>query len=197
MKLVTFERGGEDGWGILIDHQRVVDLTGKLQDGSGRPIRSILDLLHDERGDAVIEAIRATAEKVEQVYSLSEARLRAPVLWPRKLLCLAGNYSEHNHEGGGEVPEKASMTPRVFMKPPTTTIIGQGDPIVIPRNGKWIDWECELAVVVGKRARFVTAAEAYNYVAGYTVMNDVSERELRVPEQRAPRPGGHLFYFPN
>jgi len=194
MKLVTFERAGGEGWGALVADQTIVDLTGKLQDTSGKPIRSILSLLDDERE---LERVGEIVEKAEQVYALSDVRLRAPILWPRKLLCLAGNYSEHIREGGGEVPEKASMTPRVFMKPPTTTIIGYGDPIVVPRNGRWIDWECELAVVIGKRARFVQAAEASTYIAGYTVMNDVSERELHVPEQRTSRPGDNWFDWLN
>lgn len=197
MKLVTFERVREEGWGVLIDDQTIADLTGKLRDAFERPICSILDLLDDERGEEAIETIRAISENVGQVYYLSEVRLKAPVLWPRKLFCLAGNYSEHIREGGGKVPGKTSMTPRVFMKPPTTTVIGHGDPIVIPRNGNQIDWECELAVVIGKRARFIKATDAYTYVAGYTVMNDVSERALKIPAQRTSRPGDEWFDWLN
>jgi 2-keto-4-pentenoate hydratase/2-oxohepta-3-ene-1,7-dioic acid hydratase in catechol pathway len=124
-------------------------------------------------------------------------RLAPPIVYPRKLLCLAGNYAEHIREGGGTAHDKSKMTPRVFMKPPTTTVIGHGSPIVIPENGNKIDWEAEMGVVMGKRGRFIQADEAYDYIFGYTVVNDISERRLKVLESREPREGDRWFDWLN
>jgi len=83
------------------------------------------------------------------------------------------------------------------MKPSSTTVIGHGEPIVIPRNGNRIDWEAELGVVIGRRGKFISAEEAYDYVFGYTIVNDVSERRLKVPKEREPREGDRWFDWLN
>lgn len=197
MKLVTFEHGTRLCWGLLTGEGKVVDLTGKLRGKSGTPIRSILELLDDEGSTCRPADIDAIAGAQKQAFDLSEVILKPPVLWPRKLLCLAGNYTEHIREGGGEVPGKSSMTPRVFMKPPTSTLIGAYDTISLPANAQWIDWECELGVVIGRRGRFIPAKDASDYIAGYTVVNDVSERRLRVPAERSARPGDEWFDWLN
>ena len=129
---------------------------------------------------------------------LDGVRLAAPVPWPNKLLLLAGNYSEHIKEFNlRESVEKEQSTPRVFMKPPTTTLIPTGDPIVIPRNAQKIDYELELAVVMGGTARFVSPEEAEGLIAGYTILNDVSERSLRIDSNRTPREGDKWFDWLN
>ncbi|GIX05625.1 MAG: 2-hydroxyhepta-2,4-diene-1,7-dioate isomerase [Candidatus Poribacteria bacterium] len=153
-----------------------------------------------EGGQEALDALRQVAalaeEDPERVFWISEP-IGPTVPRPPKLFCLAGNYAEHIQEGGGEVLQKAETTPRVFMKPPSTTVIGHGDPIVIPRHGRWIDWEAELAVVIGRRGKHISAQEALDYVAGYTILNDVSERQLAVPETRRPREGDRWFDWLN
>jgi 2-keto-4-pentenoate hydratase/2-oxohepta-3-ene-1,7-dioic acid hydratase in catechol pathway len=131
------------------------------------------------------------------VHLRSRVRLRAPVPRPRKVLCLAGNYREHIEEEGHRMALQDRQTPRVFMKPPSTTVIGPGARIRIPPIGRAIDWEGELAVVMGRRARAVRAADTLRYVAGYTVMNDVSERKLLIRERTRSRPRDEWFDWLN
>jgi len=108
----------------------------------------------------------------KQRYRLSDVQLLAPVI-PTKIICLAGNYVEHFQESRKSV----SRRPNFFLKPPSA-IIGPGDTIILPKSGR-VDYEGELAVVIGRRCRNVSAAAAYEVVAGYTCMNDVSDREAQ------------------
>jgi len=130
-------------------------------------------------------------------HALADVRLRAPVPCPRKLLCLAGNYQDHIEEGGKRMAAQDKETPRVFMKPPSSTVIGPGDRILIPPVARAIDWEGELAVVMGRRAKGVKAADALRYVAGYTIMNDVSERQLLIKKRSSDRPLDKWFDWLN
>lgn len=110
--------------------------------------------------------------------------LLVPIPRPNKLLLLAGNYNEHLTEGGGAATERAETFPYVFWKPPTTTLLDPGKAVVIPKvSPDHIDWELELCIVMGRRARHVKEADALEYVAGYTVANDISDRQYR------PNPG--------
>ncbi|MCE9533536.1 MAG: fumarylacetoacetate hydrolase family protein [Planctomycetes bacterium] len=102
----------------------------------------------------------------------------------RKIFLLAGNYAEHIKEGGGVAAERADTFPYVFMKPPTTTLNHPYKPVVIPKiSPDTTDWELELAVVIGRKCKGVSEAEALQYVAGYTIINDISNRKYR------PNPG--------
>jgi 2-keto-4-pentenoate hydratase/2-oxohepta-3-ene-1,7-dioic acid hydratase in catechol pathway len=110
--------------------------------------------------------------------------LLVPIPRPNKLLLLAGNYNEHLTEGGGRATERGETFPYVFTKPPSTTLIASGKSVVIPKvSPNSIDWELELCIVIGRRAHHVAEADALEYVAGYTVMNDISDRKFR------PNPG--------
>lgn len=157
-------------------------------------------------GRGIVEEIQAGIDKVRSAgeeprspfsYALAQVQLKAPVPRPYKLLALAGNYTEHVLESGWEVPKKAGTTPRVFMKPPSTTVTSPDAPILIPRNGNRIDYEIELAVIIGRHARFVSAEEALDYVGGYTILNDVSERALKIEKGRTPREGDKWFDWLN
>lgn len=124
----------------------------------------------------------------------ASASLLMPIAHPPKVLLLAGNYPKHVVERGGTAAERAATFPYVFMKPPSTTLTNPGDPIVIPAiSPNAIDWECELGVVIGRRARNIAEADALEVVAGYTVMNDVSDREFRPNPGRAARPRDEHF----
>ena len=98
-------------------------------------------------------------------------RLGPPVARPSKIICVGANYAAHAKEFGREVPRE----PILFSKA-TSSIIGPMDPIRIPQKAQVVDSEVELAVVIGRRASNVSAADALNYIAGFTVVNDVTER---------------------
>lgn len=105
--------------------------------------------------------------------------LDAPLRDTRKLLALAGNYHQHIVESGfKDVSETARITPQVFMKPPSTCITAPGKPVYIRRSNVFVDWEIELAVIIGRRGRDIPREKAMEYVWGYTVLNDVSERSF-------------------
>ena len=105
----------------------------------------------------------------------SEVRLAPAIARPSKIVCIGLNYASHAAESGMQAPGE----PVVFFKA-TSAWAGPNDPIVIPRESDKTDWEVELAVVIGKRAKYVSEADALDYVAGYAVHNDYSEREWQL-----------------
>lgn len=105
----------------------------------------------------------------------TNARIGSPVARPSKIICIGLNYRKHAEESGMAVPQ----IPIVFMKA-TSSLSGPYDPIFIPRNSVKTDWEVELAVVIGKRAKYVTQESAMDYVAGFCLHNDVSERDFQL-----------------
>lgn len=102
-------------------------------------------------------------------------RLGPPVARPSKIVCIGLNYADHAKESNATPPKE----PVIFMKS-TTSLAGPNDDIVIPRNSVKTDWEVELAFIIGKKASYVEEAEAMEYVAGYCLHNDVSEREFQM-----------------
>jgi 2-keto-4-pentenoate hydratase/2-oxohepta-3-ene-1,7-dioic acid hydratase in catechol pathway len=124
----------------------------------------------------------------------SAVELLVPVPRPNKLFLLAGNYAEHIEEGGGVAAERAETFPYVFMKPPSTTLTDPGKPVRIPAASPGaIDWELELAVVIGRQAKGVSESEALDAVAGYTVVNDISNRRFRPNPSRKQREKDAFF----
>ncbi len=125
---------------------------------------------------------------------IDEVQLLSPIAAPPKVLLLAGNYAAHVVERGGTAAERSETFPYVFMKPPSTTITNPGDPIRIPAaSPDHVDWECELGVVIGRRCRDVDEAEALEYVAGYTVVNDITDRKYQPNPGRRPRERDRFF----
>ncbi|MGZ4115061.1 MAG: fumarylacetoacetate hydrolase family protein [Actinomycetota bacterium] len=115
---------------------------------------------------------------------LDDVRLLAPVL-PSKVVCVGKNYAAHAAEFGGEVPEE----PLIFLKP-STSVIGPGDTIPLPSISRRVDYEGELAVVIGRLARSVRAEEAFRYILGYTCANDVTLRDLQKKDEQWTRAKG-------
>jgi len=131
---------------------------------------------------------------VDQRIATSDVQLLVPNPRPNKLFLLAGNYAAHIEEGGGVAAERAETFPYVFMKPPTTTLTNPGSPIQIPAvSPNHIDWELELGVVIGRTAKGVSEADALDYVAGYTVFNDISDRKFRPNPGRKERDKDRFF----
>lgn len=201
MRLVSFRSDAGARLGIEVDG-RVADAaksyTANFVGDAVFALATTQSLL-DGGGDAMDAArgIEALARRSPEKIHWTNAPLAAPIPCPKKLLCLAGNYAEHVREGGGEAPEKRTTTPRVFSKPPSTSVIATGEPILIPRYAGWIDWEGELAVVIGKRAKYLTPDSAKEIIAGYTIVNDVSERSLVLDKERAERDGDRWFDWLN
>jgi 2-keto-4-pentenoate hydratase/2-oxohepta-3-ene-1,7-dioic acid hydratase in catechol pathway len=104
---------------------------------------------------------------------LNDVKLLAPCD-PRKIICVGRNYAEHAQEFGNEVPEE----PAIFLKAPTT-LIGPGEAIVLPSISQRVDHEAELALVIGKRCRYLNPQDAHNVILGYTCANDVTARDLQ------------------
>ncbi len=126
--------------------------------------------------------------------STSSVQLHMPIPRPNKLFLLAGNYAEHIREGGGIAAERAETFPYVFMKPPSTTLIDPGATVKIPQVSPGaIDWELELAVVIGQRCKHVKEADALKVVAGYAVINDISDRKFKPNPERKPRDRDKFF----
>lgn len=116
------------------------------------------------------------ADFPDEVFILPEGtRLGSPIARPSKIVCVGLNYADHAKESGAAIPKE----PILFFKS-TTAMVGPNDEVMIPRDSKKTDWEVELAVVIGRKARYVEEGEAMDYVLGYMLHNDVSEREYQL-----------------
>jgi 2,4-didehydro-3-deoxy-L-rhamnonate hydrolase len=107
---------------------------------------------------------------------LKEADLQwlPPIMYPRKLICMGANYTDHIAEMGTPVRPRY---PYSFLKPATTALIGSGSPLHLPKQAKLVDWEAELAVIIGHKARNVRGEDAMACIAGYSILNDISARD--------------------
>jgi 2-keto-4-pentenoate hydratase/2-oxohepta-3-ene-1,7-dioic acid hydratase in catechol pathway len=168
MKLATFTREAKTRVGAVVGDE-IADLSG-----AGLPA-TMLALL--EGGDAAMAAARAAVANARR-FPLAQVRLEAPIARPPKILAVGLNYRAHAEESGMPLP----VVPIIFNKQ-STSASGPFDVIHRPRESTQIDYEGELAVVIGKRCRRVPAARARSVVAGYAVANDVSVRDwqMRVP----------------
>lgn len=123
-----------------------------------------------------------------------KVKILVPIPEPTKVILLAGNYAEHIKEGGGVAAERQETFPYFFWKPPSTTLTHPGDPVRIPEvSPHHVDWEIELGVLIGKRCKNVSEQEALNFVAGYTVCNDISDRKFQINPGRKNRPKDSFF----
>lgn len=163
MRLVRYGFAGQEKPGLLDGEGRIRDLSGHVPDIGP-------EQLAPESLATLAGLDPASLPLVE-----GEPRLGPPINGISKLVCVGLNYRDHAAETGAAVPEE----PILFMKA-TTAINGPYDDVVIPRGAHKVDWEVELGIVVGTRARYVAANEAMDHVAGYCVVNDVSEREFQI-----------------
>jgi 2-keto-4-pentenoate hydratase/2-oxohepta-3-ene-1,7-dioic acid hydratase in catechol pathway len=182
LRLLTYRAGEGERAGILID-DTVYDVEASAAFlGSGPIAPRVLALLEAGQAERVhdLEArlARAHREGADMPRGcrlpLKGLRLLAPLPRPPKIICLGLNYRDHAEEQGAKLPE----VPLLFAKAPTA-VIGPGAPIVIPAGSTRVDYEAELAVVVGRRLKHSSADEARDGIFGYCCMNDVSEREIQ------------------
>jgi 2-keto-4-pentenoate hydratase/2-oxohepta-3-ene-1,7-dioic acid hydratase in catechol pathway len=195
MKLLSYFSTSGPRAGFLVK-DRVYDLARMAPELSLELPSDMRELLALEDLDLVRAVVERAVAAGGASMPLPEVRLAPPVPFPQKILALAGNYREHIREGGGQVVDRENSTPRVFIKPLSTANHHQGV-VRIPRRSNAVDYEVELGVIIGKRCRYVRAEEALNYVAGYTVFNDISARRLKIPDSRMPREGDRWFDWLN
>lgn len=171
MKLITFAYQGSTRIGALVTRdgqERVVDFS---QSAAALP-QDMLELLAN--GAPALEAANAATASATATLPLASVRLLPPVPRPGKIICIGLNYRDHARETGQPIPQY----PIVFSKY-ANTVIAHGDDIVLPRVTDQVDYEAELGFVIGRRARYVKAADAMEYVAGYLPINDVSARDYQ------------------
>jgi len=171
----------------LLDAQRV---HGQSLDDIGDDLLPLLASPQVQKLAAWVDA----QEYVPGQLNHEKVELLVPVPRPNKIFLLAGNYAEHIRERGGVAAERAETFPYVFMKPPTTTLNHPFKPVRIPKvSPDHIDWELELCVVIGSRCKSVSEADALKYVAGYTIVNDITNRKYRPNEGRKKREKDGFF----
>ncbi|MEM3609128.1 MAG: fumarylacetoacetate hydrolase family protein [Candidatus Bathyarchaeia archaeon] len=177
MKLARYCLGGRISYGALMN-EKVLRLSSLARKFGGELPRRIEEFI--ELGDRGVEVAEKLLRKLtEKDYAdvsvpLEKVRLLAPIASPPKIICLGFNYREHAEEGEAPLPEE----PVIFMKP-HTTIIGPKENIVKPSFVKQLDYEVELAIVIGKKTKNVSVADAKSHIFGYTILNDVSARDFQ------------------
>ncbi|WP_140986212.1 fumarylacetoacetate hydrolase family protein [Asticcacaulis tiandongensis] len=163
MKLLRFGPKGQEKPGIIDAEGKIRDLSDIVDDIAG-------DVLSDE-GQARLKALDLSNLPLAPEGS----RFGPAVARVGKFICIGLNYADHAEESGLPIPDE----PVVFMKT-TSCIVGPNDEVLKPRGSTKMDWEVELGIVIGKKASYVTEAEAESYIAGYCTINDVSERAFQI-----------------
>jgi 2-keto-4-pentenoate hydratase/2-oxohepta-3-ene-1,7-dioic acid hydratase in catechol pathway len=194
MKLMTFKKGKEYGLGVLVKDQ-VLDLNAAFEEHLGGSFKGeetpCLDMLSflDLGAKGLAEAKKAMKEvdEASALFKLSKIKVASPIPRPRKnIVCLGLNYADHVHEGSkarNEPPRDLPSVPIFFTKP-ATAVVGPSDDIIYPRVTEKLDYELELAFVVGKAGKYIPEEKAYDHIAGYTVFNDISARDLQRAHQQ-------------
>ena len=213
MRLVTYESAKRLRVGValgeyVVDVERVLELLSKRRLPRAKAARSVLrsgpaprdmvDLLG--RGEKWLKALGVVIKELTSALDfkkprggrrvafsapkglltpLEKVRLRPPIPRPGKITCVGLNYADHAREQGIEPPKE----PIFFLKS-INTLCGPGDPILLPPNSTQVDYEAEFAVVIGKAGRRIPEEKAYQYVAGYTILNDVSARDMQFGDKQ-------------
>lgn len=164
MKLIRFGSVGQEKPGILIGEKRF-DVSSIVTDYN--------ESFFEENG---LEKLKKALESNPVLPEVdANIRLGSVVARPSKIICIGLNYIDHCRETNAPIPDE----PILFFKS-TTALCGPNDNLIIPKNSKKTDWEIELAVVIGKKASYVSETDAMNYVAGYCLHNDYSERAFQI-----------------
>ena len=165
MKLIRWGKPGQEKTGVIINNVKY-DTSAFGEDYNEA-------FFENDGLNRLASFLKSNEGKLKPISDAE--RLGSPVARPSKILCIGLNYAKHAEESGMAIPAE----PILFMKS-TTSLVGPYDDITIPKNSVKSDWEVELAFVIGKKASYVSEAEAMDYVAGYCLHNDVSEREWQL-----------------
>jgi 2,4-diketo-3-deoxy-L-fuconate hydrolase len=166
MKLIRYGHSGRERPGLQLATGERIDASEVTADYDER--------FFEEGGLAALSQWEA-AQSAAAPRVPASARLGAPIARPNKIVCIGLNYRDHAAETGAELPRE----PIIFFKA-TTSIVGPNDDVVIPKGASKLDWEVELAIVIGRTARYVSRERAMDYVAGYALHNDYSERAFQL-----------------
>tara|TARA_Y200000002_G_C22525235_1_gene597326 strand:+ start:31 stop:885 length:855 start_codon:yes stop_codon:yes gene_type:complete len=166
MKLIRFGEKNKEKPGIQLDDDHRIDISSFINDYDENFFYKI-----------GIEKLRNWLNKNKEKCPIIDNNIRIgpPISRPSKIVCVGLNYAKHAAESGMDIPDE----PVLFFKS-SSAITGPYDPIIIPKNSSKTDWEVELAIVIGRKASYVSKEDALNYIAGYVLHNDVSEREFQI-----------------
>ena len=183
MRLVRFQQKmGENRIGVMVGANHLVEITGAKT--SSEPI---LDFLKDPKAESKAHLVADSAKKrfdedqqdKKGYWSLDSVTVLPPIARPTKIICMGGNFSDHLAEGSSSLPS----FPVSFLKAPTS-LVGHRAPVIYPKRVKLLDYEVELATVIGKECKDVPRKDALDYVAGFSVFNDISARDIQFAEMK-------------
>ena len=162
MRLIRFGEPGLEKPGIVLENGTRLDVSAFVRDYD--------EAFFANQGIEELRANLSSAPRVDQ-----SIRLGPPICRPSKIVCIGLNFRDHAKESKMQAPNE----PVIFFKA-TSSLVGPNDDLVIPRNASKVDWEVELAVVIGRRASYIAKEQALDYVAGYALHNDYSERSFQL-----------------
>ncbi|MCA9077068.1 MAG: fumarylacetoacetate hydrolase family protein [Planctomycetaceae bacterium] len=200
MRICRFEKSGQVEAGFYTDeHVIPLSAAAKAAGVEAPEGHDLISLLPGGSQRGTVAEIQeafgklSASEQADASIAVADVSLLIPIATPGKVMMLAGNYSKHVEETGGKAVVRESTFPYVFMKP-ATTLTHPGDPVRIPAiSPDHIDWEIEFGIIIGKQCKGVSEADALDYVAGYTVVNDISDRKYRPNPGRVERPKDQFF----
>jgi 2-keto-4-pentenoate hydratase/2-oxohepta-3-ene-1,7-dioic acid hydratase in catechol pathway len=185
VRIARYRLKGEESYGLLVE-KSVISLPALAKRFGARLPGTVEGFV--AAGESALQTAESLLKKADEsnfedvTTPLSDVTLLAPLLSPPKIICLGLNYRDHAAETAATIPNE----PIIFMKP-RTAIVGPNEKIVKPNFVKELDYEGELAIVMGRKCKNVSAREAENYVFGYTVFNDVSAREIQFGDKQWTR----------
>lgn len=166
MKLIRFGEPGKEKPGVVLEDEKMVDASGFGEDYDE-------NFFENDGINRLSNWIKTNQNNLQEINK--NTRLGPPIKRPGKIICIGLNYIDHARESNMEAPQE----PIVFFKA-TSSLVGPNDDLIIPKNSKKTDWEVELAVVIGKKASYVSEDQAMDHVAGYVLHNDYSERHFQL-----------------
>jgi 2-keto-4-pentenoate hydratase/2-oxohepta-3-ene-1,7-dioic acid hydratase in catechol pathway len=204
MKLVTFVRDGETATGLNVD-KKIVDLnaafrylaeSGKIKARSEKLPRSMKDLIVDETALADAKKVCGYIQDGGQLpegmhFPFDSVEFAPPITDPGKIICLGGNYRKHCEEGHAPVPPN----PILFVKF-KSALTATGAAVIKPLATKMLDYEAELVIVIGRRCKDISPDQAAGHVFGYTIMNDISARDIQINDKQWVRAKGFETFAP-
>ncbi|MGC8998883.1 MAG: fumarylacetoacetate hydrolase family protein [Candidatus Bathyarchaeia archaeon] len=187
MKLVHYFDGEKESYGVLSDNEKIVTCLPTLAKSVHKRLPKSLEAFIKMGEKAVQNAERLFKKATKKVIEsnsvpFSKIRLLAPIAHPPKIICLGLNYRDHAAEQNARIPDE----PIIFLKP-HTTIIGPNENIVKPKFVKELDYEAELAIVIGRKGKNIPVSEARKHIFGYTILNDVSARDIQFKDKQWTR----------